>query len=77
MSILLIVTGPSTQEESVECLESQKEENIDGQDNLDKPKGETKAGTEANAEIRKKEVNHCVKCFKHFKNAYFIILFSS
>ncbi|XP_032681408.1 scaffold attachment factor B2 [Odontomachus brunneus] len=43
------------QEEPTECAESHKEENVDGQDNTDKSKGETKAVAEESSEIFKKE----------------------
>lgn len=46
------------QEESIDSSETQKEENIDGQDNTDKSKGEIKAVTEESIEMTKKEVNH-------------------
>lgn len=57
LSNLLILTAAVVQEESTECAESHKEENVDGQDNTDKFKGETKAVAEESSEIFKKEVN--------------------
>lgn len=38
----LIVIGALSQEDSTECSDNQKEENIDGQDNIDKFKMEVK-----------------------------------
>lgn len=55
-SHLFIVTGALSQEESSELTENQKEENVDGQDNADKFKGEMKSMAEEATEIPKKEV---------------------
>ncbi|XP_014468440.1 PREDICTED: SAFB-like transcription modulator [Dinoponera quadriceps] len=47
--------GALNQEESAESLEKNKEEKVDGQDNTDKSKGETKVVAEESSEISKKE----------------------
>lgn len=50
-----------THEESIENTDCQKEENVEGQDNVDKSKGDIKTVVEENVEkeiISKKEVNH-------------------
>ncbi|XP_029166036.1 SAFB-like transcription modulator isoform X2 [Nylanderia fulva] len=48
-------SGTSSQEESTECSDSQKEENIDGQENVDKLKGEIKLMTEETIEKENEE----------------------
>lgn len=43
-------SGTLSQEESIECSDNQKEEHIDRQENVEKPKGEIKAMAEENIE---------------------------
>lgn len=46
-----------SQEESIECSDNQKEENIDGQENVEKPKGEIKTEENVEKENEEKEVS--------------------
>lgn len=60
LHLFLSSTGTLNQEESIECSDNQKEENIDKQENLEKSKGEIKIMAEENIEKEisfKKEVN--------------------
>lgn len=47
-----------THEESTENADCQKEENVEGQDNVDKSKGDIKTEENVEKEVSKKEVNH-------------------
>lgn len=51
-----IITGALNQEDSIECSDNQKEENIDGQDNIDKSKVEIKIERDEKEIFIKKEV---------------------
>lgn len=63
----LIVTGALTLEDSSECSDHQKEENVDGQDNKDKYKMEVKTGEFDEKEVLKKELKEVLYIYWYLR----------